>query len=197
MSQDIEDTANPHRGRGVFLWPAGRLAGGLVGLVGVKGELAQEFAGVGVDDADVQVLDQEQDAGSGVGASDADVEQLAAVAERVTSPVASVWTRSLVSAARSPGTALGRACWPCQRPTSAASWRPERRSWPRLRLCTDHTGSSNTSRRKATGPGQRVVAAAWQLSTHGWLMAAASLLQDGGPGARRAASHCRLRYLGK
>ena len=37
---------------------------------GVEGELAQEFAGVGVDDADVQVLDQEQDAGSGVGASE-------------------------------------------------------------------------------------------------------------------------------
>jgi hypothetical protein len=34
------------------------VAGGLVALVGVEGELADEFAGVGVDDADVQVLDQ-------------------------------------------------------------------------------------------------------------------------------------------
>jgi hypothetical protein len=31
------------------------VAGGLVALVGVEGELADEFAGVGVDDADVQV----------------------------------------------------------------------------------------------------------------------------------------------
>jgi hypothetical protein len=53
----------------------------LVALFAVEGELAQEFAGVGVDDADVQVLGQEQDAGSDVGASGADVEQLAAVAE--------------------------------------------------------------------------------------------------------------------
>ena len=40
-----------------------------------------EFAGVGVDDADVQVLDQEQDAGSGVGPADADVVQAPLVAE--------------------------------------------------------------------------------------------------------------------
>ena len=65
MSQDIEDTANL-RVRGVFLWPARSLAGGLVVAVGVEDELAQELAGAGVDDADVQVLDEEQDAGSGV-----------------------------------------------------------------------------------------------------------------------------------
>ena len=81
MSRDIEDTANLHRVRGVFLWPAGGSAGGLVGLVGVEGELAEEFAGVGVDHADVQVLDQEQDAGSGVGAAGADVVEAALVAE--------------------------------------------------------------------------------------------------------------------
>ena len=44
----------------------------MVALGGVEGELA----GVGVDDADVQVLDQEQDACSGVGAADADVVEL-------------------------------------------------------------------------------------------------------------------------
>ena len=81
MSQDIEDTANLRRVRGVFLWPAGWFAGGLVVAVGVEGELAQEFAGGGVDDADFQVLDQEQDAGSGVGPADADVVEFAVVAE--------------------------------------------------------------------------------------------------------------------
>ena len=55
--------------------------GGLVVAVGVEGQLAQEFAGAGVDDADVQVLDEEQDAGSGVGAADADVVEPAVVAE--------------------------------------------------------------------------------------------------------------------
>jgi hypothetical protein len=57
MSRDIEDTANLPRVRGVFLWPAWCFAGGLVALVRVEGELAEEFARVGVDDADVQVLD--------------------------------------------------------------------------------------------------------------------------------------------
>lgn len=37
--------------------------------------------GGGVEDADVQVLDEEQDVGSGVGAADADVVELAAGAE--------------------------------------------------------------------------------------------------------------------
>ncbi len=48
---------------------------------GVEGELAQELAGGGVDDADVQVMDEHQDAGSGVGPSDADVVEPAGVAE--------------------------------------------------------------------------------------------------------------------
>jgi hypothetical protein len=65
----------------VFLWPAGWAAGGLVVLVGVEDEFADQLAGGGVDDADVQVLDQEQDAGSGVGASDADVVEPSLVAE--------------------------------------------------------------------------------------------------------------------
>jgi hypothetical protein len=45
----------------------------LVVARGVDGELAQELAGGGVDDADVQVLGEEQDVGSGVGSADADV----------------------------------------------------------------------------------------------------------------------------
>jgi len=57
------------------------LSDGLVVPGRVEGELAEQFAGRGVDDADVQVLDQEQDAGSGVGAADADVMPPAAGAQ--------------------------------------------------------------------------------------------------------------------
>jgi len=39
----------------------------LVVLVGVDGELAEEFAGDGVDDAYVEVLDEQDDVGSAVG----------------------------------------------------------------------------------------------------------------------------------
>ena len=60
---------------------AGWEAAGLVVLGGVKDEFAQEFAGGGVDDGDLQVLDQEQDAGSGVGSPDADVVQAAGAAQ--------------------------------------------------------------------------------------------------------------------
>jgi hypothetical protein len=56
-------------------------AGGLVVAGGVEGELAEEFAGGGVDDADVEVVDEDQDVGSGVGSPDADVVQAAGVAE--------------------------------------------------------------------------------------------------------------------
>ena len=44
-------------------------------------QFADELAGVGVDDADVQILDQEQDAGSSVGPADADVVELSVVVE--------------------------------------------------------------------------------------------------------------------
>ena len=57
------------------------MSDGLVVPGRVEGELAEQFAGRGVDDADVQVLDQEQDAGSGVGAADADVMPPAAGAQ--------------------------------------------------------------------------------------------------------------------
>lgn len=42
---------------------------------GVEGEVAQYFSGGGVDDSDVEVLDEDQDAGSVVDAADADVVQ--------------------------------------------------------------------------------------------------------------------------
>jgi hypothetical protein len=48
---------------GVFRAGAGWPCGGLVVAFGVEGELAQQLAGGGVDDADVQVLHQEKDAG--------------------------------------------------------------------------------------------------------------------------------------
>lgn len=41
-------------------------AGGLVVPGGVEGEVAEEFAGGGVDDADVEVGDEDDDVGSGV-----------------------------------------------------------------------------------------------------------------------------------
>jgi hypothetical protein len=47
----------------------------LVVAVGVDRELAQEFAAGGVDDADVEVLDEDEDVGSGAGSADADVVQ--------------------------------------------------------------------------------------------------------------------------
>jgi hypothetical protein len=81
MSQDIEDTANLRVVRGVFLWPAWWFAGGLVVAIGVEGEFAEELAGGGVDDADVEVGDEQDDVGSGVGSADADVVEAAGVAE--------------------------------------------------------------------------------------------------------------------
>ncbi len=80
-------TANPRQGRGVFPlpsrsgWGSGWPAGGLVVAGGVEGQIAEQFAGGGVDDADVQVLDEQQDVGSGVGSAGADVVELAGVAE--------------------------------------------------------------------------------------------------------------------
>src|SRR3954470_20235040 len=83
MSQDI-GIAQTHDSRvwaSAFRGGAGWSAGGLVVAAGVDGELAEEFAGGGVDDADVQVLDEQQDVGSGVGPADADVVRGAGQAE--------------------------------------------------------------------------------------------------------------------
>jgi hypothetical protein len=45
----------------------------LVVLAGVDDEFAQELAGDGVDDADLEILDEQDDVGSAVGSADADV----------------------------------------------------------------------------------------------------------------------------
>jgi hypothetical protein len=44
---------------------------------GVDGEFADEFSGGGVDDSDVEVLDEHEHSGAGVGSADADVVQSA------------------------------------------------------------------------------------------------------------------------
>ncbi len=56
-------------------------SGGLVVAGGVDEELAEEFAGGGVDDADVKVLDEQDDVGSGVGPADADGVERSLVAQ--------------------------------------------------------------------------------------------------------------------
>ncbi len=58
--------------------PPTAIGRGLVAAGGVDGELAEELAGGGVDDLDLQVLDEQYNAGSGVGSADADVMQAAA-----------------------------------------------------------------------------------------------------------------------
>ena len=62
-------------------WWAWGSAEGLVVAVRVEGEVAEEFAGGGVDDADVQVGDEHEDGGSGVFAAEADVVEAAVVAQ--------------------------------------------------------------------------------------------------------------------
>ena len=56
-------------------------ASGLVIDGWVEHEFSDQFAGGGVDDADVETADQHQHGGSGVGSADADVVQPAGVAE--------------------------------------------------------------------------------------------------------------------
>ena len=46
---------------------------GLVAAGGVECEVSEEFSGVGRDDSDVEVSDEEYDGFAGVGAADADV----------------------------------------------------------------------------------------------------------------------------
>ena len=54
---------------------------GLVVAFCVDFQLSEEFSGGGVDDADVEVVDEQYDVGSGVGSADADVTQLAVDSE--------------------------------------------------------------------------------------------------------------------
>jgi hypothetical protein len=67
------------------LWLLGRWvgwsAGAVVAVVGVDGEVAEDLAGGGVDDAYVQVGDEQDDAGSGVVAADGDVVELSVDAQ--------------------------------------------------------------------------------------------------------------------
>jgi len=76
-------------------------------VVEVDGELAEDFAGGGVDGGHVEVLDQEFDVGSGVGSADADVSEFAGAAIRRAVP--------------RPGSSAGDASY-TNRPTP---WSPE------------------------------------------------------------------------
>ena len=80
----------------------------------VEDEVAQEFAGGLDDDADVPVLDEQEDVGSGVGSSDADVVEAASWIDwwrRVTTPESSMRSRRTRSwlGAVPVGVAFGRA----------------------------------------------------------------------------------------
>ena len=84
MSQDIGNTRTCECRSGCcsFLGSSGGAfgcSGWLVVACGVEGQFAQELAGGGVDDADLEVLDEQDDAGSGVGSPDADVVESAVV----------------------------------------------------------------------------------------------------------------------
>jgi hypothetical protein len=76
MSQDIGNISNPNSAL-----PGLAEASALVIHGWVEDELSDDFAGGGVDDADVEVVDQHQDMGSGGGSADADVVESAVVAE--------------------------------------------------------------------------------------------------------------------
>ena len=54
----------------------------MVVLRGVDGELAEQFSGGDVDDADAEVVDEEEHVGSGVGSPDADVVEVSVDAQR-------------------------------------------------------------------------------------------------------------------
>ena len=81
MSQDIGMTLNLRRGSGSLVFGASAACPWAGSCGRVEGELAQELAGGGADDADVQVVHERQDAGSGVGPADATVVEFAAGAQ--------------------------------------------------------------------------------------------------------------------
>ena len=62
-------------------WSAGGSSGAVVALVEVDGEFADGFAGGVVDDADVEVVDEECDPGSAEGSSKSDVVELSVDSE--------------------------------------------------------------------------------------------------------------------
>jgi len=82
MSQDIGDSRTLYWVR-LLSFSGGSFgcSGGLVVPVRVEDEVAQELAGGGVDDADLEILDEQDDVGSGVGSAEADVVESACVAQ--------------------------------------------------------------------------------------------------------------------
>jgi len=73
ISQEIGDSPNLRswvRAGSVSGGALGR-SGGLVVLGGVEDQLAEQLPGGGVDHADMEVVDEQDDAGSGVGSADA------------------------------------------------------------------------------------------------------------------------------
>jgi hypothetical protein len=82
----------------------------LVVLGRIQGQGPDEFAGVAVDDADVEVGDEGQDAGAGVGAAQADVVEAAVVADGDDSAVVdAVVADAVVGGGGQPGRAGGGA----------------------------------------------------------------------------------------
>ncbi len=76
--------SEPSTGFGSFRFGAGwsfGCPGALVAAGRVEGEVSEYFAGSAVDDADVEIVDEQDDAGSGVGSSDADVVEAAVDAQ--------------------------------------------------------------------------------------------------------------------
>ncbi len=100
-------------GFGPFVfWAGGAFgcAGGLVVAGWVDGEVAEEFAGGGVNDADVEVVDEENDGGSGVDSSDADMVEAAVDAQGHDAGVVdAVVSDAVVQSGCRVGAALGRA----------------------------------------------------------------------------------------
>ena len=56
-------------------------AGGLIVACGVEDEVSDDLAGVGVDDGDVQVVDEDADVSADVVVAQSDVVELAGVAQ--------------------------------------------------------------------------------------------------------------------
>ena len=84
ISQEIGNDLDLQRSGSVSFLGSGWAFGGAGSLVvagWVEGEVSECFACGGMDDADVEVGDEEDDGGSGVGSSDADVVESSVVAE--------------------------------------------------------------------------------------------------------------------
>src|SRR5918992_1807746 len=71
------ETGHLNVGSGWWCCCGGWWVDGLVVAGGVDDQLAQQLAGGRVDDADLEVVDEQQDGGSGVGSADAEVVEAA------------------------------------------------------------------------------------------------------------------------